>query len=342
MTQARQAHDPLIPFELENETGLRLRGLDFGATLTSLSLLVGGERREVLLGCADEDYPAQQVWLGAVAGRFANRIGGAELTRNGQHWQLDANQPPHCLHGGRDGFHRRRWQRVRQTSDSISLSLVSPAGDQGFPGQLRVTLTYRLEGQDLVIDFEAKSDAPTPVSLTSHAYFNLDGDSPAGDVRQHAITLRANSFLPTDASGLPLAITPVEGPFDLRAERPIGQAWLSHAQQMQAKGYDHAYLLHGAEQQGKSGQTWAARVRSADRQLAMEVYTNQPSLQFYSGNWLANTPDRTGRGYGDHAGFCLEAQQLPDSPNRPALGDPWLLPGQRYHHQTRYRFIPAG
>ena len=331
----------MTPFALENKAGLRLRGLDFGATLTSLSLPVGGERREVLLGCADEDYPLQQVWLGAVAGRFANRIGGAELVRDGQRWPLDANQPPHCLHGGRDGFHRRRWQLVEQGADSVRLSLLSPAGDQGFPGQLRVTLEYRLEEQDLVIDFEATSDAPTPVSLTSHAYFNLDGDGPEGDVRQHAITLRADHFLPTDASGLPLAISPVEGPFDLRAERLIGQAWLSHSQQMQAKGYDHAYLLHGADRFSKSGQAWAARVLSADRQLAMEVYTNQPSLQFYSGNWLANTPDRTGRSHRDHAGFCLEAQQLPDSPNRPELGDPWLLPGQRYHHQTRYRFIPA-
>lgn len=323
----------MTPFVLENEAGLRLRGLDFGATLTSLTLPVGGERREVLLGCADEAYPAQQVWLGAVAGRFANRIGGAELERGDQRWPLDANQPPHCLHGGRDGFHRRRWQIAELAADRVRLTLLSPAGDQGFPGQLQVTLEYRLEGWDLVIDFDAVTDAPTPVSLTSHAYFNLDGDDPEGDVRQHAITLRADHFLPTDASGLPLAITPVEGPFDLRSERPISQDWLSHPQQVQAKGYDHAYLLNGPEQ------AWAARVRSGDRQLAMEVYTNQPSLQFYSGNWLANTPGRDGLPHRDHQGFCLEAQQLPDSPNRPELGDPWLLPGQRYHHQTRYRFI---
>ncbi|MGY3902687.1 galactose-1-epimerase [Aeromonas lusitana] len=329
----------MTPFVLENQEGLRLRGLDFGATLTSLTLPVGGERREVLLGCADEAYASQQVWLGAVAGRFANRIGGAELVRDGQRWPLDANQPPHCLHGGRDGFHRRRWQIAELAADKVRLTLLSPAGDQGFPGQLQTSLEYRLEGQDLVVEFEASTDAPTPVSLTSHAYFNLDGDGPEGDVRQHAITLRADQFLPTDASGLPLAISPVEGPFDLRSERLIGQAWLSHPQQMQAKGYDHAYLLKEAARLRGAGQAWAARVRSGDRQLAMEVYTNQPSLQFYSGNWLASTPNRAGQCYQDHAGFCLEAQQLPDSPNRPELGDPWLLPGQRYHHQTRYRFI---
>lgn len=325
----------MTPFELENEEGLRLRGLDFGATLTSLTLPVTGSRREVLLGCADEAYPAQQVWLGAVAGRFANRIGGAELVRDGQHWALDANQPPHCLHGGREGFHHRIWQIKEQESDRVKLVLLSKAGDQGFPGNLRVTMEYRLEQYDLVVEFRASTDAPTPVSLTSHAYFNLDGGSKGGDVRDHAISLNADYFLPTDGSGLPLAIAPVEGPFDLRVARPMGLDWLSHPQQRQAKGYDHAFLLNGPEQ-GR-----AAQVVSGDKQLMMEVYTNQPSLQFYTGNWLANTPNRSGEPHQDYDGFCLEAQQLPDSPNRPALGDPWLLPGQHYHHQTRYRFIPA-
>lgn len=323
-------------FELENEEGLRLRGLDFGATLSSLTLPVGGERREVLLGCADDAYPTQQVWLGAIAGRFANRIGNAELRRDGQCWPLDANQAPHCLHGGKDGFHRRQWQIKELEPDRVRLALLSPAGDQGFPGNLRVTLEYRLEQCDLVVEFKATTDAPTPVSLTSHAYFNLDGSHQDGDVRSHRIRLNADRFLPTDERGLPLTVEPVAGPFDLRAARLIGQEWLSHPQQQQVKGYDHAFLLNGPAQE------CAALVVSADQQLAMEVYTNQPSLQFYTGNWLANTPDRADGRHQDYAGFCLEAQQLPDSPNRPELGDPWLLPGQLYHHQTRYRFIPAG
>ena len=172
-------------FELENEEGLRLHGLEFGATLTSLSLPVAGVRREVLLGCADEDYSAQQVWLGAVAGRFANRIGGAELVRGDERWSLDANQPPHCLHGGRDGFHRRTWQIKEQEADRVKLALLSRAGDQGFPGNLRVSLEYRLEQCDLVVDFCASTDAPSPVSLTSHAYFNLDGHQGGSDVRSN-------------------------------------------------------------------------------------------------------------------------------------------------------------
>ncbi len=167
----------MTPFELENEEGLRLRGLDFGATLTSLTLPVAGKRREVLLGCADDAYPTQQVWLGAVAGRFANRIGGAELVRDGQRWPLDANQAPNCLHGGQAGFHRQHWQIRELEADRVKLALLSRAGDQGFPGNLRVTLEYRLEQSDLVVDFVASTDAATPVSLTSHAYFNLDGQT---------------------------------------------------------------------------------------------------------------------------------------------------------------------
>ena len=330
---------PMNAFTLENEEGLRLRGIEFGATLTSLTLPVAGEQREVLLGCADEAYASQQVWLGAVAGRFANRIGGAELVRGDEHWSLDANQAPHCLHGGSDGFHRRTWQIREQEADRVRLALLSRTGDQGFPGNVRVTLEYRLEQRDLVVEFRASTDAPTPVSLTSHAYFNLDGHADDGhvrsDIRHHAIRLNADRFLPTDQSGLPLAMAPVEGPFDLRRERLMGQEWLSHPQQQQAGGYDHAFVLNGPEQ------AWAARVVSGDKRLAMEVYTNQPSLQFYSGNWLANTPNRSGRLHRDLDGFCLEAQQLPDSPNRPELGDPWLLPGQTYRHQTRYRFITA-
>jgi len=230
----------MTPFELENEEGLRLRGLDFGATLTSLTLPVAGQRREVLLGCTDDAYPTQQVWLGAVAGRFANRIGGAKLVRDGERWPLDANQVPHCLHGGQAGFHRQQWQIKELEADRVKLALLSRSGDQGFPGNLRVTLEYRLEQSDLVIDFVASTDAATPVSLTSHTYFNLDGSADGGDVRDHLININADHFLPTDPSGLPLAITPVEGPFDLRHERLIGQDWLSHPQQQQAKGYDHA------------------------------------------------------------------------------------------------------
>lgn len=322
----------LTPLYLRNEAGLRLGVIPFGATLCSLQVPVGGERREVLLGCAPADYPRQGVWLGAVAGRFANRIGHARLMRDGKIWRLDANQAPHCLHGGSHGFHRRPWQRLEQAGNRLRLGLLSPDGDQGFPGNLMVTLEYRLEGRELVVEFRARSDRPTPVSLTSHAYFNLDG---GGDVRDHRLLLRAERYLPTTPDGLPLTPAPVEGPFDLRQGRRLGRDWLSHPQQAQAGGYDHCFLNHGDDQD------WLARMESSDGRLAMEVGTNQPGLQLYTGNGLGGAPDRNGGHYADHAGLCLEAQQIPDSPNRPELGDPWLQPGDSYHHLTRYRFFTA-
>lgn len=169
----------------------------------------------MLLGCADEDYSAQQVWLGAVAGRFANRM-AAPSWCEGTNAGLSTPISPHCLHGGRDGFHRQPWQIKEQEADRVRLALLSRAGDQGFPGNLRVTLEYRLEQHDLVVDFKASTDAPTPVSLTSHAYFNLDGHQGGSDVRSdirhHVISINADRYLPTDQSGLPLAIAPVEVP----------------------------------------------------------------------------------------------------------------------------------
>ncbi|MDO2949140.1 galactose-1-epimerase [Aeromonas simiae] len=317
-------------FCLESESGLRLEGLTLGATLTSLTLPLAEGRRELLLGCRPQDYPRQQVWLGAVAGRFANRIGGAELRREGQCWPLDANQPPHCLHGGSGGFHRREWTLVEQASDRVVLALCSVDGDQGFPGNLEVTLCYRLAGNDLLIEFDASTDRPTPVSLTSHAYFNLDGGS---DVRAHRLTLRAERFLPTTPDGIPLSAAVVEGVFDLRHERRLAADWGSHPLQRQARGYDHAFVLTPSETQ------WVARLVSGDGRVTMEMHTDQPSVQLYTGNWLAGTPDRRGGVHEDYAGVCLEAQQLPDSPNRPELGDPWLLPGEHYRHRTRYRFL---
>lgn len=319
-------------FTLQNKAGLRLEGITLGATLTSLTLPVQGQRREVLLGCPLDAYPSQEVWMGAIAGRFANRIGQARLEHDGQSWALDANQAPNCLHGGRHGFHRREWSIADQHEDRILLTLLSEEGDQGFPGTLEVELEYRLEQLDLVIECRAVTSRPTPVSITSHAYFNLDGQ---GDVRQHRVALRADRYLPTSSESLPLSASVVEGVFDLRNERVLQEGWGSHPQQVQAKGYDHAFLNAAAPGE------WLARVTSADSQLVMEMYTNQPSVQLYTGNWLAGTPRREGGTYADYAGLCLEAQQVPDSPNRPELGNPWLAPGERYHHQTRYRFMPA-
>lgn len=322
----------MTEYWLQSEAGLRLGVLDYGATLTALEVAVGEERRNVLLACEPADYANQSAYLGAMVGRFANRIGNARLERDGQEWLVDANEGTTCLHGGRHSLHNREWQVAEVAADRLRLRTLLADGEQGFPGNLAVELEYRLEALDLVIEISATTDAPTPVNLTSHAYFNLDG----GDVRDHLIRIAADHYLPTDERSIPLGKTEVEGPFDLRQTRRIGVDWQDHPQLVRCRGYDHCFLLDPLPGQP------AVTLISGDRRLHMEMYTDQPGVQLYTGNWLAGTQARGGGEWQNYQGLCLEAQQLPDSPNRPELGDPWLLPGQTYRHLTRYRLIPAG
>lgn len=322
----------MTEYWLQSEAGLRLGVLDYGATLTALEVAVGEERRNVLLACEPADYANQSAYLGAMVGRFANRIGNARLERDGQEWLVDANEGTTCLHGGRHSLHNRAWQVAEVAADRLRLRTLLADGEQGFPGNLAVELEYRLEALDLVIEICATTDAPTPVNLTSHAYFNLDG----GDVRDHLVRIAADHYLPTDERSIPLGKTEVEGPFDLRQTRRIGVDWQDHPQLARCRGYDHCFLLDPLPGQP------AVTLVSGDRRLHMEMYTDQPGVQLYTGNWLAGTPARGGGEWQNYQGLCLEAQQLPDSPNRPELGDPWLLPGQTYRHLTRYRLIPAG
>lgn len=322
----------MTEYWLQSEAGLRLGVLDYGATLTALEVAVGEERRNVLLACDPADYANQSAYLGAMVGRFANRIGNARLERDGQEWLVDANEGTTCLHGGRHSLHNREWQVAEVAADRLRLRTLLADGEQGFPGNLAVELEYRLEALDLVIEISATTDAPTPVNLTSHAYFNLDGS----DVRDHLIRIAADHYLPTDERSIPLGKTEVEGPFDLRQTRRIGVDWQDHPQLARCRGYDHCFLLDPLPGQP------AVTLISGDRRLHMEMYTDQPGVQLYTGNWLAGTPARGGGEWQNYQGLCLEAQQLPDSPNRPELGDPWLLPGQTYRHLTRYRLIPAG
>ncbi|WP_421276591.1 aldose epimerase family protein [Aeromonas veronii] len=318
-------------FHLQNAAGLRLSVLDFGATLTALEIPINGTYRNVLLSCDPLDYPNQRSYLGAIVGRFANRIGNARLERAGQEWQLDANEGTTCLHGGSDSLHNREWQLDGLAEDRIRLQTRLADGEQGFPGNLDVTVEYRLEQTDLVIELSATTDAPTPVNLTSHAYFNLDG----GDVRDHHIIINADRYLPTDEHSLPLGIAPVEGVFDLRHGKRVGEQWMAHAQQKKCLGFDHCFLFVDASPSPQ------ATLMAGDGSLCMEMYTNQPGVQLYTGNWLTGTPKRGGGHWGNYQGLCLEAQQVPDSPNRPELGNPWLEPGERYQHITRYRLIPV-
>ncbi|NIG74538.1 galactose-1-epimerase [Klebsiella sp. Ap-873] len=326
---------------LRNSAGMVVTLMDWGATLLSSRVpLKGGGVRETLLGCASpEHYLQQSAFMGATVGRYANRIAGGKLTVGGEMLQLEINQGENQLHGGPEGFDKRRWRIAVQNEQAVTYELDSCDGDQGFPGKLHATARYALtEDNRISIELRAVVDKPCPVNLTNHAYFNLD--STQGDVRQHKLQLLADSYLPVDASGLPSGdLKEVAGTsFDFREPKTLVQDFMADNDQRLTKGYDHAFLLQA---KGDLSQP-VARVWSADGALEMKVFTTAPTLQFYSGNYLAGTPARDSANYSDWNGLALESGFLPDSPNHPEWPQPecWLKPDETYLSITEYQFLP--
>lgn len=321
---------------LRNRKGMVATFMDWGATWLSARVPMGdGHVREALLGCATpSDYLHQSAYLGATVGRYANRIAGAQLQRDGQTINLIANQGTHQLHGGPQGFHNRRWQIVCQSDSEVEYRLDSADGDQGFPGALAVSLRYHLDDNNtLSISYDATVDKACPVNLTNHAYFNLDAIH--GDARQHRLQLNADHYLPVNSEGIPDApLKAVEGTgFDFRQAKPIAQDFLQDKDQQVVKGYDHAFLLnHRADLP-------AATLWSADGKLQLDVFTSAPALQLYSGNYLDGTPAREQGVYTAFQGIALESEFLPDSPHHPEWPQPdcWLQPGESYQSVTRYQ-----
>ncbi len=322
---------------LRNAQGMVVTFMDWGATWLSARVpMQNGSVREALLGCATpSDYLHQDAYLGATVGRYANRIAAAELKP--LNLLLAANQGAHQLHGGPEGFDKRRWQIVSQSANEVRYRLDSPDGDQGFPGNLLAEVVYTLDDDNsLSIRYSAQTDKACPVNLTNHAYFNLDANH--GDARQHRLQLHADRYLPVDSEGIPNApLKSVEGnSFDFRQPKRIADEFLSDDDQKAVKGYDHAFLLHSA---GDSSQP-AAQLWSADGKLELSVFTTAPALQFYSGNYLAGTRAREQDSYTAFQGIALESEYLPDSPNHSDWPQPdcWLQPGDTWQSQTRYRF----
>jgi len=324
---------------LRNANGMVATFMDWGATWLSARVpMHDGSVRETLLGCATpSDYLHQDAYLGATIGRYANRIANATLTQ--QNVQLAANQGEHQLHGGPQGFDKRRWQIVSQSENAVVYRIDSPDGDQGYPGNLLAQVRYELDDDNtLSISYQAEVDQPCPVNLTNHAYFNLDAHH--GDARQHRLQLLAENYLPVDSAGIPSApLKAVAGTsFDFREAKTVAQDFLADADQQAVKGYDHAFLLNSA---GDASQP-AAQLWSEDGKLQLTVMTAAPALQFYTGNYLAGTRAREQESYTAFQGIALESEFLPDSPNHPEWPQPscWLEPGERWESVTRYRFTP--
>ena len=319
---------------LRNQQGMVATFMDWGATWLSARVpMKDGSVREALLGCATPaDYLQQTAYLGASVGRYANRIANARLEKAGI--SLQANQGAHQLHGGPEGFDKRRWQIVSQSDNSVRYRIDSPDGDQGYPGNLIAQVEYRLDDHNcLTISWEAQVDRPCPVNLTNHAYFNLDAHH--GDARQHQLQLNAERYLPVDSEGIPRApLQSVENSgFDFRQPKSVGRDFLLDEDQRLVQGYDHAFLLNAGDENQPAAQLW-----SADSKLKLTVHTSAPALQFYSGNYLDGTPARDQGSYNAFQGIALESEFLPDSPNHPEWPQPdcWLQPGESYYSVTRY------
>ncbi|BDH46626.1 aldose 1-epimerase [Salmonella enterica subsp. enterica serovar Choleraesuis] len=343
LTETPQLAPDGHPFRLvtlRNSAGMLVTLMDWGATLLSCRVpLKDGSVRETLLGCATvEDYLRQSAYLGASVGRYANRIAGARYRWQGEEVELMANQGKHQLHGGPEGFDKRRWMVANHNESEVTFTLTSPDGDQGFPGNAWVQAHYQLDADNsLSVSYRVEVDKPCPVNLTNHAYFNLEHDR--WDARDHILQIHASHYLPVDAEGIPCReLTPVAGTsFDFQRPKAIRRDFLNETDQRLVNGYDHAFLLaHGGDIQQPAAELW-----SADKHLQMTLYTSAPALHFYSGNFLAGTPARENGEYDNWQGIALESELLPDSPNHPEWPQPAAVinPGEEYLSVIRWHFI---
>lgn len=328
--------------------GFEVALLTYGATIQALRVPDRhGHVADIVLGHDDlAPYLAHRRYFGATVGRYANRISAGAFTLDGSLVRIPTNDGVNALHGGPDGFDRRLWtvEAVEDgSSPSVTLGLVSPHGDQGFPGTLQVRATFSLSGPgELSIAFLATTDRATIVNLTHHGYFNLAGVEAGADVLDHVLTIHADDYLPVDAGAIPLdGPASVDGtPFDFCTPQPIGaRIREAHEQLRLGHGYDHTYCLPGGH---AAGPRLAARVEHPASGRVMELLTDQPGMQFYSGNFLDGTAQgKFGRLHRQSDAFCLEPQAWPDTPNRPDFPSARLDPGQTYRHVSRYRFSAA-
>lgn len=328
-------------FTLTNKLGSTISVMDVGATWLSCKIQMQGQLREVLLGVNSmHKHLEQQAYLGATVGRYANRIKAGKFIIAGQYFQTSINQAGNTLHGGEQGFDKRRWQLLEQLQDKVTFSLTSKEGDQGFPGNLVVTVSYQLnENNEVSIEYTAKTDKTSPVNLTNHAYFNLMGAESAVDCLSHQLQIDAHQYLPSHADGIPVGdFTSVKNSsFDFLKKKTLQQDFLSDEQQHQQAGYDHAFLLNKSTQ---DAQHIALTLTAPDKSLQLLVSTNQPTVHIYTGNFLDDCPSREEAAYKKYAGIALETQFAPDSPNNRHWPQPsvYLQPQQTYHSITRYLF----
>lgn len=329
---------------LRGEHGFEAAILPFGATLQSLLTPDrDGHCDDIVLGHDEFDgYLAQRKFFGATIGRYANRIAGARFVLDGETVTLDANNGPNTLHGGVQGFDRKLWRIVDLSDDpgpTLVLERESPHGEEGYPGNLQTRVTYRVRNpMELSVTYEATTDRSTCLNLTNHSFFNLDGARSGTQILDHRLTIASDHFLAVDATAIPLPgpPRPVGGtPFDFREPTAIGARLRMNDEQLRlGRGYDHNFCLASG-----AGIRLGARLEAPRSGRVMELFTDQPGLQFYSGNFLDGST--AGKGdllYRQSDALCLEPHAWPDTPNRPDFPSARLDPGQIYRRSIVYRF----
>jgi aldose 1-epimerase len=330
---------------LSNRRGASVSVIDYGAIITSICVPDGrGELGEVALGYDRlEQYVEDTYFIGAVVGRFANRIARGTFELDGVRYVLPRNNGPNHLHGGPDGFYRHVFETDVSSEDStpeLRCRMTSPDGHEGYPGELQVLVRYRFDDDcRLTVTYEATTTKATVVNLTQHSYFNLAG---AGSILDHELRLCAARFTPTDATSIPTGeLASVDGtPFDFRESHAIGSRIAeSHPQLLLGRGYDHNYVLDG----NRGTLRQAATLRCARSGRTLDVLTTEPGIQFYSGNFLpeVGVPGRSSERFRYREGLCLETQTFPDAPNQPHFPSARLDPGRRYTSTTVFHFGPA-
>ena len=327
---------------LTNKSGSELTILNYGAKIVSLSVPdKNGNLTDVVTGHSSiEDYlSSEEPYFGAICGRYGNRIAKGRFTIDDVLYdKLAINNGPNSLHGGIKGFNSVVWDMKQIDNQTVALNYSSADGEEGYPGQLETTLTYRLtDDNEVVISYKAVTDKATVLNLTNHSYFNLSG---AGDpyIGNHLLQINADYYLPTDDTAIPYG--PKEKvedtPMDFRAQKEVGERINEDFEQLIfGKGYDHTYILNKEDNE----LSFCARCISPKTGIVMDTFTTEPGVQLYTGNWMTgNLEGKNGQRYPMRAALCLETQHFPDSPNKPEYPSTLLRPGEVFESQTVYKF----
>lgn len=336
-----KAGENVYLYSLLNQNGMCLKVMNFGGRMVQLYVPdKNGISDDIIMGFDNlEPYTVKNPYFGAIVGRCANRISNAEFTLNGKTYYLDRNASPHHLHGGVTGFDKRVWNAdILEEKNKLMLTLDSVDGDQGYPGNLHVTVCYMLtEKNEVSLTYEAVCDKDTVINMTNHNYFNLSGHD-SGTIEKQKIWIDADAFTPVDMEHIPYGtICPVDGtPMDLRKMTEIGIGMKSRDEQIiQNGGYDVNFVLNHFGQ----GIRTVCKVEDPDSGRTMKVKTDKPAMQFYTANYIkGNFVGKNGYRYPQHCGFCLETQDFPNSPNTSQFPSIVLKAGEVYCHHTIYAF----